>query len=144
MDTDKLLESLEDRNVLLEAHAASSAYVMRKAFAASEKLHAFEGRNDLAPIILERIKQLTEKPCDPVILGASLFALELTNDKPEIHAAVLHVLEKEELRDDPLIGQLAGEIGFKLIKTRKQLTPGTYLTIDELQGVIEALGQEEG
>ena len=144
MDTDKLLEFLEDQHALIEANAASSAYVMRKVFEASEKLQAFEGRNDLAPAILARIEQLTEKPSNPVILGACLYALELTSDKPKIRAAVLHVLEKEEFRDDPLSGQLAGEIGFKQVETKKQLAPGTFLTIDELQGVVEALKKEEG
>lgn len=144
MDTDKPLESLKDQNVLIEAYAASSSYVMRKAFVASEKLDAFRGRNDLAPNILARIEQLTKKPSDPVILGAHLYALELTGAKPEIHTAILRILEEEKLRDDPLVGQIAGEIGFKLVKTRKQLTPGAYLTIDELQGVVEALKQEEG
>ena len=141
MDTDKLIiESLEDQNVLIEAYAASSSYVMRKAFAASEKLDAFKGRNDLAPTILSRIEQLTKKPSDPVIFGAHLYALELTSDKPKIRAAVLHVLEKEEFRDDPL----SGEIGFKQVAPKKQLTPGAYLTVEELQGVVEALRQEGG
>ena len=145
MDTDKLIiESLEDQNVLIEAYAASSSYVMRKAFAASEKLDAFKGRNDLAPTILSRIEQLTKKPSDPVIFGAHLYALELTNAKPEIRAAVLHVLEKEELQNDPLVGQIAGEIGFKQVAPKKQLTPGAYLTVEELQGVVEALRQEGG
>ena len=106
MDTDKLLGSLEDQHVLIEAYAASSSYVMRKAFAMSEKLEAFRGRNDLAPNILARIEQLTKKPGDPVILGAHLYALELTGAKPEIRTAMLRVLEEEKLRDGPLVGHL--------------------------------------
>ena len=144
MGTDKLLESLNDQNILTEAYTASSSYVMRKAFAASDKLQAFKGRDDLAPSILERVKQLTEKPSDPVILGAHIYALELTGAKPEIHTATVRVLEEEKFRDDPLVGQLAGEIGFKLVKPREHFTPGDYLTIDALQSVVDALKQEEG
>ncbi|MGA1871708.1 MAG: hypothetical protein ACMUJM_24535 [bacterium] len=144
MDTNKLLEFLEDQNALIEANAASSAYVMRTIFEATEKLQSFEGRKDLAPAILARIEQLIEKPSNPVFLGACLYALELTRDKPKIRAAVLHVLEKDKFRDDPLIGQLAGVIGFNQVETKKHLTPGTFLTTDELQSVVEALKKEEG
>lgn len=144
MDIDKPLEPLEDKSDFIEAYAASSSYVMRKAFAASEKLNAFKGRQDLAPAILAKIEQLLEKPGDPVILGAHLYALELTSAKPQINAAVLRVLEKEGLRDDPLIGQLAGEIGFKQATPDKQLTPGAYLTPEELKAVVDALKQEGG
>lgn len=144
MATDNLLESLEDQHVLIEAYAASSSYVMKKAFTTSEKLHAFKGRNDLALSILARIEQLTKEPSDPVILGVHLYALELTGAKPEINAALLHVLEKEGLRTDPLIGQLAGEIGFNQVKPKNQLAPGAYLSAEELQSVADALKKEGG
>ncbi len=142
MEDVKLLKSIEDRRVLMEAYAASSSYVLRKAFAASEKLKEFEGREDLAPDILSKVEKLAEKPNDPVIIGAHLYALELTRAKPQLHTAVLRVLEKENFQEDPLIGQFAGGIAFKLVKTKKQFAIDAYFTKEELQGVVKALKQE--
>lgn len=144
MPNDKLMDLLDDPGVLLEAYAASSAYVMREAFMASKQLQVFKRRRDLALAILGRVKLLTRKPRDPVVLGAHLYALELTGADDEIRAATLHVLRHKALQDDPLAGQFAGQIGFNLTHAKKKLAPGTYLAPADLQGVVKALEQKEG
>ena len=144
MDTVESLKPLSDRNVLLEAHAASSAYVMQKAFAASEKLNAFRGRKDLAPAILAKIEELSANPGDPVILGAHLYVLELIGAKPELKEAILRLLENDGLRADPLIGQQAGEIAIRQAKPDKRLDPGANLSIEDLKDLADALKQSKG
>jgi hypothetical protein len=143
MSNDRLLGLLEDQHILLEARAASSAYVMRKAFRACEELQAFKGRADIAPALLEKVGELIKEPTDPVILGAHLYALELTGADSETRAAMLQVLRNEALQGDPMVSQFAGHIGFNLIRPEEKLTPGTYLDQSELQKVVRSLEQEE-
>jgi hypothetical protein len=143
MDNDKLLGLLEDHRVLLEAQAASSAYVMRKAFVASRELQAFAGRTNLAPALLERVERLTKEPGDPVVLGAHLYALELTGADDEIRAATLQVLGNEALRDDPLAGQFAGQVAARLVRFEDKVAAGSYFEPEELEGVLGALERKE-
>ncbi|MGV2390640.1 MAG UNVERIFIED_CONTAM: hypothetical protein LVR29_27735 [Microcystis novacekii LVE1205-3] len=123
---------------------ASSAYVMQKAFDSSKELQAFKNQVDLAPAILERVDSLTRQPSNPVVLSAYLYALELTGAEPQIRSATRQVLGNSLLRSDPLVGQFAGQIGFNLIRTERELTPSDYLTSEELERVLKTLEQEEG
>ena len=144
MENDKLLDVLQDPHVLFEAYAASSAYVMHKAFDITEQLQAFKGRSDLSETIRARIDKLTEERADPIIISAHLYALELTGSEPELRKATLHVLENPVFRDDPLTGQFAGEIGFHLMHAEKELSPGAYLSAKDMQRVVQSLETREG
>jgi hypothetical protein len=107
-------------------------------------LQAFKGRSDLSQAIRARIDTLTRKKVDPIIIGAHLYALELTGSEPELRKATLHVLENSELREDPLIGQFAGEIGFHLMHAEKELSPGAYLSVKDMEWVVQSLETREG
>lgn len=143
MNNDKLLGLLEDQRVLLDAYAASSAYVMRKAFAASKELQAFKDRTDLAPTILEKVGRLTKRPGDPVVLSAHLYVLVLTGAEREILAATLQVLREKVLRDNPLAGQFAAQIGAKVVSLEKTVQE-SHFEPDELEKVFHALELKEG
>ena len=143
MTNDQLIGLLEDPRVLLEAHAASSAYVMRKAFAESKELQVFGGRVDLAPAILDRIQRLSDAGSDPVVVSAHLYALELTGAATEVGAAVVQVLGDEALRADPMLGQFAGQTGASLIHTDDRVAAGSYFEPEELKGILRALQREE-
>lgn len=107
MADEKLLATLQDRRALLEAYAASSAWVMRRAFERVKDIQAFRGRKDLAPTLLEKLAGIGP-PGDPVIVGAHLYALELTGARREIAKGVVHVLKGPGRKDPHLVGQLAG------------------------------------
>lgn len=115
MPEDKLLAVLQDRQALLEAYAASSARVMRGVFERHKVLKPFRGRRDLAPAILERLKGI-HPPGDPVIIGAHLYALELTGARPEMARGVTFVLRAQGKKDPYLVGQLAGFTGAALLR----------------------------
>jgi hypothetical protein len=114
--SDPLLERLRDRKVLLQGYAADSAYVLHRAFESTPELNELRKRGDLAPSILARLRRLAEKPQDPVILGAHLYALELTGSRPALREGVRLLLDKPILRRDPLVGQLAGQAGARLLR----------------------------
>jgi len=144
MDNDKLLDALQDPQVLIDAYAASSAYVMHKAFDSTSVLQAFKGRRDLSLAIRARIDKLIKTKVDPIIVSAHLYALELTGSEQDLNKATLHVLENSELRDDPLVGQFAGEIGFHLMHAEKELSPGAYLSMQDMDRVVQSLETREG
>ncbi len=137
---DKLLSLLEDRSILLDAYAASSVYVMQKAFKNIKRLQAFKDRTDLAPSLLKKIRNLTRKLRDPIILGAHLYALEITMARREILQATILVLKQPAHRYDPLIGQIAGHIGKRLLRPPF----ADYLKPDELEDIFKNLQREEG
>ncbi len=143
MPDEKLLALLEDRHLLLQAAAASSAYVMRRAFEATRELQVFKGRADLAPDILERLHGLAGKS-DPVIIGAHLYALELTGARRELAKGVLALLEDKAFRQDPLAGQFAANIGARLVRKDERLTPAQPLAPGELEELLKALEREGG
>jgi hypothetical protein len=143
MDNDELLGFLEDPKALMDAYAASSAYVLRKFFTASKKLQAFTGRTDLAPSLLEELKRQAKNLKDPVKLGALLYALELTGASREIRAGALHVLRNKALRDEPLAGQFACQIGARIVGFERE-TVENYFEPDERQRVYHALEVKEG
>jgi len=144
MPDNELLRRLQDQEVLLAAYAASSAFVMHRAFEAMEKLRAFRGRTDLAPAIVARLKALSKKPRDPVILGAHLYALGLTGARREMGKGISLILEKDLLRQDPLVGQLAGTMGAGLVHPKKKLAPGAVFQAKELEAILTALKEKGG
>jgi hypothetical protein len=144
MPGNELLRLLQDREVLLEAHAASSAYVMRRAFEGIKELKAFRGRTDLAPAILARLQSLSKEPRDPVMLGAHLYALELTGSHLEIGKGVSLLLEKRPIFQDPLLGQFAGSVGATLARMTEKLVPGTVFQAKDLEAILKALKGKGG
>jgi hypothetical protein len=143
MNDDRLFNLLKDPHVLLEAHAASSAYVMRSAFDESKELSAFAGRTDLAAEIRERIAELAKERGDPVLLSAHLFALELTGAIGEARSAVEQVLRDEALRRDPLAGQFAGQVGARLVGSEDKIALGGHFSPEELGELLRALQRKE-
>ncbi len=148
MADDRLLAMLQDRKALLEAYAASSARVMRLAFQQHKDLKAFKGRADLAPGILEKLAGI-KPPGDPVIIGAHLYALELTGARREIAKAVALVLRNQGRKDPYLVGQLAGFSGAGLVRPEG---PGRVPPIDatkafkpkDLDEILKIVEREEG
>ena len=143
-NADELMMLLEDERVLLEAQAASSSYVMSEAFNLSNDLQVFEGRRDLVPGILDKIRALVVKPADPVVLCAHIYALGLTRDKPAIRGALISVLGNEDLRRDPLAGQFSGTLAADLLGVKERVEPGGHLNEEELTEILEVLQREEG
>ncbi len=136
------LEILRDRRVLLEAHAASSAYVMRRVFESSRELTVFSKRADLAPEIAGKIEKALEGRFDPVFLSAHLFALEMTGVRAQIVRATGRILRDKRALEDPLLGQFAGQIGSRIIGLKKPSE--SHLTFEELKKVSQSLGQKGG
>ncbi len=148
MAEDRLLRVLTDREVLLEAYAASSAYVLRRVYESVRELQAFRGKAALAPAILRRLVALTRAPGpkDAVVIGAHLYALELAGSRPEVRKAVAAVLREPALKEDLLLGQLAGRIGQKLITKPDAPLPAaefrSLLDRKALDEITRTLGKE--
>jgi len=140
MPTERLLALLEDQHTLHLAYAASSAYVMRRAFESIKELQAFRGRADLAPSILERLAALVREPKDPVVIAAHLYALELTGSRGETGKGALAALRA--LRKDPMVSQFAGHTAAGLV--RERLAPGVFLKKEELEEIVRAVEKEVG
>jgi len=138
------LRLLEDRRVLLEAQAASSAYVLRRALEATKELQVFRGRADLANFLVQHVERFTAEPADPVVLAAHLYALELTGARRELIASTLRVLKARQWRGDALAGVFAGHVAAGLVRGRKQLAPEAALTPAALDELREALEREGG
>jgi len=148
MADDKLLAVLQDRKALLEAYAASSAGVMRLAFQRSKELRAFRGRKDLAPAILERLTGI-RPPGDPVVIGAHLYALELTGARVETAKGVAFVLRHQGRKDPYLAGQLAGFTGQAFIRPEggrpaRPVAPAKRLRPEDLEEILRAVEREGG
>jgi len=132
------LKLLEDTHLLRLAYAASSDYVMRLSFERIEELNAFRRKTGLAPAILKQYKRLVETVRDSVILGAHLYALELTGATDAVRQAVVITLDQRELRQDPMVAQTAGKIAARLI--RRRLVRGKDLSerqIDEIHSMLK-------
>lgn len=142
MPDEELLSVLEDWRSLRLAYAASSDYVMRKAFEQTKPLEAFRGAAALAPAILQRYKGLADKTGDTVILGAHLYALQLTGDVAALRQAVVFSLEQRALRQDTCLAQFAGKIGAALLAQER--SPGEDLSPGQLEAVLAALRRQEG
>ncbi len=137
------LSLLEDWRTLKLAYAASSDFVMRRAFETTKKFQSFRGRADLAPAILERFKALARGPADSVVLGAHLYALELTGAKPVLRAAIIFSLEEKRLREDPRTAQFAGKLGAAMLTPARKPSRGADLTEGQLDEVRDALRRQE-
>ena len=148
MSEEGLLRHLRDPEVLLQAYAASSAYVLRQAYQIIPELQAFRDKETLVSPVLEQLQLIRQAPGhpDPVVVGAHLYALEIAGAEPETARAVASVLRDPVLRDDPLLGQLAGQIGASLLKKAGSPAPTVALTKitdgETLEGI--ALALEEG
>jgi len=145
MADEKLLAVLQDKKVLLEAYAASSAQVMRLAFQKIKALQPFKGRADLAPPVLEKLIGI-RPPGDPVVVGAHLYALELTGVRREIAKGVTFVLKDQGRKDPHLVGLLAGYTGVTLVKPEGRVAPKAAAKIlrprdlDEILKLVEREG----
>lgn len=140
----QLLKRLVDREVLGEAYAASSAYVMRKAFEANKALAPFKGRADLAPAIIKQFERQRTKRPDWVVLSAHLYALQLTGADRETRNAVKVVLRDKVLKADPMVGQFAAHVGNNLVKYKKRVPAGHYYAAEEVKGILGGLQRKEG
>jgi len=147
MERNKLMALLEDRETLLEAYAASSAYVLRKAYESIEALQVFRGKAALAPAVLQRLQAhlAAGSPWDPVVIGAHLYALELTGAHPETCRAVAAVLREPVFRQDLLVGQLAGRLARRLTgRAGARLEPAEFRTLldpEDLERIARELGK---
>jgi hypothetical protein len=143
MNNEDPLTILEDQQILLDAYAASSAYVLRKIFNDEKKLKVFKGKTDLAPTILEKIQELTKEPGNPVILSLHLFALELTGADAEIISGTVQVMRDKTFRLGTMEGQFACHVGSRFVG-REKTEPGSYFETEEIEEVFQALkGKEE-
>jgi hypothetical protein len=144
MPDQALFRLLEDRRVLLEAHAASSAYVLRRGLEGTAALRAFRRRLDLAPLLLQRIEQLSTGPGDPVALAAHVYALELTGGQRELTTSLIGVLKTPRWREDTIVGVFAGHVANGLLRDRRKLTPDAHLLPSDLDKIREALERQRG
>lgn len=144
MPDETLLRLLEDRRVLLEAHAASSAYVLRRALEGTAALRAFRRRSDLAPLLLQRIEQRSTDPGDPVALAAHVYALELTGAQRELTTSLLSVLKIRRWREDSVMGVFAGHMASGLLRDRRKLAPDAHLLPADLDKIRQALERQGG
>jgi hypothetical protein len=135
-----LLKLLKDAHALVLAYSASSEYVMRLSFDRIRGLQAFRGRAELAPDVLEQYEGLVERVHDSVVLGAHLYALELTGARHAVREAVVATLDRKDLRHDPMLGQAAGKAGARLL--RRRLPRGKDLSDQELDEVWGTLKKE--
>ncbi len=148
MADDRLLALLQDQKALLEAYAASSARVMRLAFQQLKDMKAFKGRADLAPAILEKLTGLAA-PGDPVVIGAHLYALELTGARREIARAVKHALSNQGRKDPYLVGQLAALTGASLLRPQSPGRAAPLASVKvfqpkDLDEILKLVEREEG
>jgi hypothetical protein len=137
---EQLLKLLEDAHVLRLAYAASSDYVMRLSFERIKELQAFRRKTELAPNILKQFENRIERVRDSVILGAHLYALELTGAQDALRKAVVATLDQKELRQDPMLAQTAGKIAARLL--RRKLPRGKDLTEQALDEIHTTLRKE--
>lgn len=144
MPDQTLLRLLEDRRVLLEAHAASSAYVLRRALQGTAALRAFRRRSDLAPLLLQRIEQSSAAPGDPVALAAHVYALELTGARRELTTSLVTVLKARRWREDPVAGVFAGHVANGLLRDRRTLAADAHLLPADLDKIRQALERQGG
>ncbi len=114
----ELLKLLKDMHVLRLGYSSSSDYVLRLAFDRIKELQAFRGKKELAPEILNQYESIIDKANDPVFLGAHLYALELIGVKDILFKAILITLDKKELRQEPMVSQLAGKIAASHLKIK--------------------------
>lgn len=136
----QLLKLLKDIRVLRLAYAASSDYVMRLSFGEIRELRAFRGKTGLAPDILKQYLALLGKVHDSVILGAHLYAIELTGAQDRVLRALVATLGHKELRADPRLAQTAGKMGARLLGRR--LPAGKDLNEQELAEIHRTLKKE--
>jgi hypothetical protein len=134
---------LNDFEILIEAYAASSPYVMREAFMRIKQFDSFKGRQDLAPDVIRKLSSLIKKPKDPVIIAAHLYALELIGQKKELRSSTSGVLGNNTLVNDPMVGQFAGQIGYRLLYPRRKLDPNAFISIAEMKKIASALKEKE-
>ncbi len=137
---EQLLKLLEDTHALRLAYAASSDYVMRLSFERIKELQAFRGKSELAPDILKQYENHLGRVRDSVILGAHLYALELTGAQDILRKAVISTLDQKEVRLDPILAQTAGKMAVRLLG--RKLPRGKYLTEQELDEVYSTLRKE--
>jgi viroplasmin and RNaseH domain-containing protein len=140
IENEKILNMLKDFNVLMLAYTASSDYVMRLSFEQIKELQVFRGKTELAPAILKQYRKIIKSFRDSVILGAHLYALELTGEKDSIKSAILSTLSLKELRQDPRVTQIAVKIAAKLIGRR--LPYGKDLNEKEIAEINAELTKE--
>lgn len=134
------LKLLEDSHVLRLAYTASSDYVMLLAFQRTKELQAFRDNKAAAPSILKQYTSVMERMSDAVILGAHLYALELTGSKADLRKALVDTLSHPKLRQDTLVTQLAGKMSFRLLQ--RKIPPTKDLNDQELDGIRDALRKE--
>lgn len=137
---EQLLKLLKDNHVLQLAYAASSDYVLRKSFGLIKELQVFRGKKELAPAILKQYEGFVKKLSNSVIIGAHLYALELTGEQETIRKAVITTLEQKELRQDPMVGQTAGKIASGLL--RRKFSRDKGLSEPELIEILNMLRKE--
>lgn len=143
MMEERFLNVLGDPEVLVDAYAASSAYVLHKAFDGIEPLQAFRGRKELAPMIVEHIDAMADEATDPVVFGAHLYALSLTGDQEPIGRGIRRVLSVESLRRDPLVGPLAAFEGAKLLHLEGPEVRELNFRPQQMETILHRLESEE-
>jgi hypothetical protein len=146
MADEQLFAILEDQRFLLRAYAASSARLMWQVFGRLRELQAFRGRKDLAPALVDKLVAL-RAPSDPVVAGAHLYALRLTQARREIARGVTHVLRGQGRKDPHLAGQLAGFAGAVLAVPdgRETAAPARKaLRQADLDEILKLAEKEEG
>lgn len=143
MPETRLLNNLTDPQVLLPAYAASSAYVMHRAFQDMEEMEVFRSRAEMAPALVERLQALQDETTDAVILGAHLHALSLTGDPDNIRRGVRGVLKQDSLRGEPLVRQLAAFEGAEALHLRTPSSRELSFPPEEIDSILEKLEQEE-
>ncbi|MGA9398032.1 MAG: hypothetical protein WBV22_07215 [Anaerolineaceae bacterium] len=131
---------LKDTHVLRLAYTASSDYVMFLAFQRIKELQVFRDNKATAPYILKQYTSVMDRISDPVILGAHLYALELTGAKADLRKALVDTLSHKKLRQDTMITQLAGKMAFRLLQ--RKIPPTKDLNNQELDGIRDALRKE--
>lgn len=143
MMEERLLNVLGDHEVLFDAYAASSAYVLHKALEGIEELRAFRDRKELAPLLVEHIDSMAKEPTDPVVLGAHLYALSLTGADDGIGNGIRRVLREEVLRRDPLVGQLAAFEGAKLLHLTGPELRELHFKPQQVESILHQLEDKE-
>jgi hypothetical protein len=136
---DEPIKLLQDGRVLRLAYYASSDRVLHESFKRVKELAVFRGHAELASSVLEQYLDLVTKVRDPVILGAHLYALELTGVEAAVRKAVVATLKQKERRQFPMVAQMAAKIGARL--ARRKLPPGGALSEQEIDEIQAALGK---
>lgn len=143
MMEERFLNVLGDPEILFDAYAASSAYVLHKAFEGIEQLQAFRGRKELAPLLVEHIDAMADEPVDPVVFGAHLYALVMTGAEETIGRGLRRVLGVESLRRDPLVGPLAAYEGAKLLHLDAAEMRDLSFRPQQMEGILHRLESKE-